>query len=73
VLDLDHAGRLVERFPSQGPPERLFEHLKERGLAGPPEELAAGLERYAEAGVERMMLQHVVHEDLDVVSSLGKL
>jgi alkanesulfonate monooxygenase SsuD/methylene tetrahydromethanopterin reductase-like flavin-dependent oxidoreductase (luciferase family) len=73
VLDLDHAARFVERFPSQGPPERLFEHLKERGLAGSPKELAAGLASYSEARVERMMLQHVVHEDLDVVAALGEL
>jgi alkanesulfonate monooxygenase SsuD/methylene tetrahydromethanopterin reductase-like flavin-dependent oxidoreductase (luciferase family) len=73
VLDLDHAARFVERFPGQGSPEQLFQHLKARGLAGPPDELAAGLEGYAAAGVERMMLQHVVHEDLDVVAALGEL
>ena len=73
VLDLDHATRFVERFPGQGPPERLFEHLKERGLAGTPDELAAGLEAYSAAGVERMMLQHIVHEDLDVVAELGEV
>jgi alkanesulfonate monooxygenase SsuD/methylene tetrahydromethanopterin reductase-like flavin-dependent oxidoreductase (luciferase family) len=73
VLDLDHARRYVERFPNQGPADRLFEDLRSRGLAGTPDELAAGLEEFEAAGVERMMLQHVVHEDLDVVAALGEL
>jgi alkanesulfonate monooxygenase SsuD/methylene tetrahydromethanopterin reductase-like flavin-dependent oxidoreductase (luciferase family) len=73
VLDLDHATRFAERYPSQGPPEHLLEHLKARGLAGSPAELAAGLKRFEEAGVERVMLQHVVHEDLDVVAELGRI
>jgi alkanesulfonate monooxygenase SsuD/methylene tetrahydromethanopterin reductase-like flavin-dependent oxidoreductase (luciferase family) len=72
VLDLDHAARFVERYPGQGPPDHLFEHLRARGLAGSPDELAAGLQRFEEAGVERVMLQHVVHEDLDVVAAIGR-
>jgi alkanesulfonate monooxygenase SsuD/methylene tetrahydromethanopterin reductase-like flavin-dependent oxidoreductase (luciferase family) len=71
VLDLDHARRFVERSPSQGSAELLFEDLRRRGLAGDPDELAAGLKEFEAAGVERVMLQHIVHDDLDVVATLG--
>jgi alkanesulfonate monooxygenase SsuD/methylene tetrahydromethanopterin reductase-like flavin-dependent oxidoreductase (luciferase family) len=72
LLDLDHARRYVERSPSQGPAELVFEDLRRRGLAGGPDELAAGLKEFEAAGVERMMLQHIVHDDLDVVATLGR-
>ncbi len=72
VLDLDDARRFVERYPQQGSPEQLFEELRRRGLAGGPGELVAGLRVFEEAGVERVMLQHVVHEDLDVVATIGR-
>jgi len=72
LLDLDHARRFVERAPSQGPAELVFEDLRRRGLAGGPDELATGLKEFEAAGVERMMLQHIVHDDLDVVATLGR-
>jgi alkanesulfonate monooxygenase SsuD/methylene tetrahydromethanopterin reductase-like flavin-dependent oxidoreductase (luciferase family) len=72
LLDLDHARRYVERFPSHAPAERAFEDLRRRGLAGGPDELAAGLKEFEAAGVERIMLQHIVHEDLDVVATIGR-
>ncbi len=70
VLDRDHARRFVEVYPGAGPAERLYEDLGRRGLAG---DLAAGLKEFEAAGVDGMMLQHVVHDDLDVVAALGEL
>jgi alkanesulfonate monooxygenase SsuD/methylene tetrahydromethanopterin reductase-like flavin-dependent oxidoreductase (luciferase family) len=70
LLDLDHARRFVERFPNAGPAEEWFGKLQRRGLAG---DLVAGLKEFEAAGVERVMLQHVVHDDLDVVAALGEL
>jgi alkanesulfonate monooxygenase SsuD/methylene tetrahydromethanopterin reductase-like flavin-dependent oxidoreductase (luciferase family) len=72
VLDHDHARRFVARYPSAGAPDEWFEELRRRGLAGAVEELAAGLREFEAAGVERVMLQHVVHEDLDVVATIGR-
>ena len=72
LLDLDHARRFVERYPRAGAPKDWFEELRRRGLAGAPDELAAGLRGFEAAGVERVMLQHVVHEDLDVVATIGR-
>jgi alkanesulfonate monooxygenase SsuD/methylene tetrahydromethanopterin reductase-like flavin-dependent oxidoreductase (luciferase family) len=72
VLDRDHARRFVQRFPDAGPADELYERLAGRGLAGGPDELAASLREFEAAGVERVMLQHVVHDDLDVVAVIGR-
>jgi alkanesulfonate monooxygenase SsuD/methylene tetrahydromethanopterin reductase-like flavin-dependent oxidoreductase (luciferase family) len=69
VLDRDHAQRFVERFPTAGSADELFDELARRGLAG---DLVAGLREFEAVGVERVMLQHVVHEDLDVVAAIGR-
>jgi alkanesulfonate monooxygenase SsuD/methylene tetrahydromethanopterin reductase-like flavin-dependent oxidoreductase (luciferase family) len=69
VLDRDHAERFVERFPRVGGADEWFEELRRRGLAG---DLVAGLLEFETVGVERVMLQHVVHQDLDVVATLGR-
>jgi alkanesulfonate monooxygenase SsuD/methylene tetrahydromethanopterin reductase-like flavin-dependent oxidoreductase (luciferase family) len=42
-------------------------------LCGTTDEVAAGLADYAEAGVERAMLQHLDHEDLETVDLFGQL
>jgi alkanesulfonate monooxygenase SsuD/methylene tetrahydromethanopterin reductase-like flavin-dependent oxidoreductase (luciferase family) len=70
LLDLDHARRFLEVYPAAGSPDGWYEELRRRGLAG---DLAAGLQEFEAAGVERMMLQHVVHDDLDVVAEIAKL
>jgi len=42
------------------------------GLAGTPDELMTRLRELAEAGVERVMLQHLAHRDLDAVELIGR-
>lgn len=69
LLDRDHAQRFVERYPNAGPADDWFSKLEQRGLAG---DLVAGLREYEAVGVERVMFQHVVHEDLDVVAAIGR-
>lgn len=69
LLDRDHARRFVERFPRVGPPDEWFDELERRGLTG---DLVSGLREFEAAGVERVMLQHVVHDDLDVVAAIGR-
>jgi alkanesulfonate monooxygenase SsuD/methylene tetrahydromethanopterin reductase-like flavin-dependent oxidoreductase (luciferase family) len=72
LLDLDHARRFAERFPSVGSASDWFEELRRRGLAGAPDELATGLQEFEAVGVEGVMLQHIVHDDLDVVATIGR-
>lgn len=73
VLGRDHAKRFVQVFPAAGSADEWFDELKRRGLAGSPVDLVDGLREFEAAGVERVMLQHVVHDDLDVVGALGEI
>ena len=43
------------------------------GIAGTIDEVAEQLRVYEQAGVERVMLQHLVHEDVEMVAVLGEL
>jgi alkanesulfonate monooxygenase SsuD/methylene tetrahydromethanopterin reductase-like flavin-dependent oxidoreductase (luciferase family) len=72
LLDRDHARRFVDRAPNVGPAGELYERLSARGLAGEPGELVASLREFEAAGVTRVMLQHIVHDDLDVVATIGR-
>jgi alkanesulfonate monooxygenase SsuD/methylene tetrahydromethanopterin reductase-like flavin-dependent oxidoreductase (luciferase family) len=60
----DRLGRWQEitRRPADEPP-----------LCGTIEEVAERLGAFAQAGVERAMLQHLAHEDLEMVTLLGDL
>jgi len=73
VLGRDHAKRFVQVFPAAGSADEWYDELKRRGLAGSPVDLVDGLREFEAAGVERVMLQHVVHDDLDVVAALGEI
>jgi alkanesulfonate monooxygenase SsuD/methylene tetrahydromethanopterin reductase-like flavin-dependent oxidoreductase (luciferase family) len=73
LLGRDHAKRFVDVFPNAGPPDEWFEELRRRGLAGSEVDLVDGLRQFEAVGVERVMLQHVVHDDLDVVKALGEI
>jgi alkanesulfonate monooxygenase SsuD/methylene tetrahydromethanopterin reductase-like flavin-dependent oxidoreductase (luciferase family) len=73
LLGRDHAKRFVEVYPDAGSPDEWFEELRRRGLAGGPVDLVDGLREFEAAGVERVMLQHVVHDDLEVVAAIGEI
>ncbi len=73
LLSRDHAERFVQVYPDAGSADEWFDELRRRGLAGSQVDLVDGLREYEAAGVERVMLQHVVHEDLDVVKALGEI
>jgi alkanesulfonate monooxygenase SsuD/methylene tetrahydromethanopterin reductase-like flavin-dependent oxidoreductase (luciferase family) len=46
---------------------------EEPAIFGTVDEVAGQLRRYEEAGVERVMLQHIAHEDVDMVDVLGRV
>jgi alkanesulfonate monooxygenase SsuD/methylene tetrahydromethanopterin reductase-like flavin-dependent oxidoreductase (luciferase family) len=73
LIGHDHAKRFVEVYPSAGSPDGWFEELRRRRLAGSTVDLVDGLREFEAAGVDRVMLQHVVHRDLDVVAALGEI
>ena len=45
--------------------------LRREALAGTPEEVVARLREYADAGVRRVMLQHLVHRDTAMLELLA--
>jgi alkanesulfonate monooxygenase SsuD/methylene tetrahydromethanopterin reductase-like flavin-dependent oxidoreductase (luciferase family) len=56
--------------------ERLAQYRAISGQDAPPisgtvDQVVARLREYEQAGVERVMLQHIVHEDVEMVSVLG--
>ena len=73
LLGRDHARRFAEVFPATGSPDEVFDELRRRGLAGGTVDLVDGLREFEGAGVERVMLQHLVHDDVDVVAALGEV
>jgi F420-dependent oxidoreductase-like protein len=62
----------VERWGSSLSADEAVERYRARGTGGTPDDFVAGLRRLEEVGVERIMLQHIRHEDLETVELLGR-
>jgi F420-dependent oxidoreductase-like protein len=69
---LDRAGRLAEWRGDDMAPENFLRDLPEPWLAGTLDELTPRLTELADAGVERVMLQHLLHRDIDAVKQIGR-
>jgi F420-dependent oxidoreductase-like protein len=69
---VERAGRLADWRGEPGGGEKLLRELPDAWLAGTIDELAGRLDELAEAGVERVMLQHLHHRDLDAVAEIGR-
>jgi F420-dependent oxidoreductase-like protein len=69
---LDRAGRLAEWRGQGGGAEDFLRGLPDAWLAGTLDELTPRLEELAEAGVERVLAQHLLHRDLDAVEQIGR-
>jgi F420-dependent oxidoreductase-like protein len=68
----DRARLLAERGYGGGDGDALLERYRERGVAGTPEQAAERLRAFEAAGVERAMLQQLLHDDLDQVALIGR-
>jgi F420-dependent oxidoreductase-like protein len=69
---LARAGRLMEQRGASGDPEAFIRNLGDEWIRGTPDQVLSRLGEYAEAGIERVMLQHNVHADLESVALIGK-
>jgi F420-dependent oxidoreductase-like protein len=69
----DRAARLAEWRGHHGGGESLLRSVPASWLVGTPDEVTAGLGELAEAGVERVMLQQLLHRDLGAVELIGRL
>jgi F420-dependent oxidoreductase-like protein len=67
---LERVRRRFERSGRDDDPAVLLE--QDNALAGTVDQVVARLREYADAGVERVFLQHLDHTDLDLVRLLGE-
>jgi len=67
-----HAERLASRGYGGGDADGLVARHRERSVYGTPEQAAERLRELEAAGVERVMLQHLAHDDLDTVALIGR-
>ena len=53
-------------------PEDVLERYREHGPVGTIEQVVERLKQIEEIGYERVMLQHLAHDDLDTVALIGR-
>jgi F420-dependent oxidoreductase-like protein len=68
----EHSRRLAEWRGENVDPDEQLSRFGDSWLVGTTEELVERLREYEEAGVERVMLQHLLHRDLDLVELIGR-
>ena len=69
---LDRAARLAEWQAQDTDPEAFLASLADSAIAGTLDENLERLRALAATGVERVMLQHLLHRDLDAVEQIGR-
>ena len=65
------AATLMDRLDEQGDVDAFIEGMRSNMTVGTVEQVLERLEEFAEAGVDRVYLQHLVHEDLETVALIG--
>jgi alkanesulfonate monooxygenase SsuD/methylene tetrahydromethanopterin reductase-like flavin-dependent oxidoreductase (luciferase family) len=63
---------LMGKQGQSGDPAAFVEGLGGAWITGTPDQVLARLEEYAEAGIERIMLQDLIHEDLEMLAVIGQ-
>ncbi|MEA2362753.1 MAG: hypothetical protein QOD71_1898 [Thermoleophilaceae bacterium] len=69
---LDRAGRLAEWQGREADPEGFLDELPDSAIAGTIDENVDRLRQLEALGVDRVMLQHLLHRDLDAVEQIGR-
>lgn len=69
----ERAARLKDRSGADGDLDAWLDGLRDEWVIGTVDQAAARLAAYTEVGVSRFMLQHQLHDDLDMVALLGAL
>jgi F420-dependent oxidoreductase-like protein len=71
--DLEARGRrFMQLRGDTGEVGPFLDGLGEAWVVGTPDRALERLAQFADAGVERVMLQHLLHDDLDVVAMIGR-
>src|SRR5262245_8390777 len=78
VVGTDHeelrrnASALMERMGEEGDVDAFVDGMRENMTAGTVEQVLERLGEFAQAGAERVMFQHLVHDDLETVALIGR-
>jgi F420-dependent oxidoreductase-like protein len=70
---LERGRQLYERVPREATFDAWLDAYSQRALIGSVDEVAERLREYERAGCERVMLQHLLHADLEPVRLIGRL
>jgi F420-dependent oxidoreductase-like protein len=71
--EVERRGRqLMELRGQSGEVKAFLEDLGSDRLVGTPDQILDRLGEYAEAGVGRVMMQHLLHQDLEMVALIGQ-
>ena len=70
---LERARQLYGRMPRDADFDDWLDAYAQRALIGSVDEVAERLREYERAGCERVMLQHLLHTDLEPVRLIGRL
>jgi F420-dependent oxidoreductase-like protein len=68
---LARTGALMERVGVDGDPAAFLAERSDRWIAGTVEQVGERLAELEDLGLSRVMLQHLVHDDLEMVALLG--
>lgn len=63
---------LMDRQGEHGDAEAFISELQTNQIVGTVDQVLERLEEYAKAGVGRVLMQHLVHEDLEMVALIGR-
>jgi F420-dependent oxidoreductase-like protein len=66
------AAALMEREVERGNVDDYLDGIRWNSTVGTTEQVLERLQAFAEAGVERVFLQHLVHDDLEAVALIGR-
>lgn len=66
------AAALMARIDEDGDVDAFIEGMKPTMAAGTVEQVLERLGEFANAGAERVMLQHLVHDDMETVALIGR-
>jgi alkanesulfonate monooxygenase SsuD/methylene tetrahydromethanopterin reductase-like flavin-dependent oxidoreductase (luciferase family) len=70
--ELEHrVAAVIERDGESGDVGDAIQAWRAEGIVGIVDEVVARLAEYAHAGVQRILLQHLVHEDLEMLKLIG--
>jgi F420-dependent oxidoreductase-like protein len=67
----ERVGRLMAKRGETGDPAAYIVGLGHDRLVGTPDQILEQLTVFAEVGVRRVMMQHLLHEDLEAVAIIG--